>query len=78
MERNLQRLAVLALLACVLWLAGIAAEDTWVLWCVPLLVMAAEHLAYIMGVAQGFEIYHRMTPQQRADVARILDAEDTQ
>ena len=78
MERNLQRIAVLALLACSLWLAGIAAEDTWVLWCVPLLVMAAEHLAYIMGVADGFEIYHRMTPQQRAEVTRILDAEDTQ
>ena len=78
MERTLQRITVLALLGFILWLAGLTLEsDTaWMLWCIPVLVLVLEHLAFVLGVAQGFEIYHRMTPQQRRDVARILDGDD--
>jgi hypothetical protein len=78
MERTLQRLIAIALLGFILWLAGLTLEsDTaWMLWCIPVLVLVLEHLAFVFGVAQGFEIYHRMTPQQRRDVARILDSTD--
>jgi len=78
MERTLQRIVVLVLLGFILWLAGLTLEsDTaWMLWCIPVLVLVLEHLAYILGVAEGFETYHRLTPQQRRDVARILDGDD--
>jgi cytochrome c-type biogenesis protein CcmH/NrfF len=48
----------------------------WVLWTVPLLVLLLEHLAYMQGVAQGFEIYSTLTAEQRRDVKRILDGQD--
>ena len=78
MERTLQRIVVLVLIGFILWLAGLTLEsDTaWVLWCIPVLALVLEHLAFITGVTQGFEIYRRMTPQQRMDVGRILDGDD--
>jgi len=76
MQRTLQRISSLILLWIILWLAGLDAQMMWVLWTVPLLVLLLEHLAYMQGVAQGFEIYSTLTAEQRRDVQRILDGQD--
>ena len=71
----LQRVVCLILLWTILWTAGIDLEGplSWVLWTVPLLVLALEHLAHVSGVVKGFEIYHNMTPEQRKQITDIMN-----
>ena len=64
-----------------LLLAGLdMAADTVGFWCVLALYWAGQHVShqegYEEGVAQGFEAYHRMTPEQRAQVKQLMDETD--
>jgi cytochrome c-type biogenesis protein CcmH/NrfF len=73
--RAVQRWVCLVLLWSILWTAGIDLEGplSWVLWTVPLLFLAIEHLAHVQGVVRGFEIYHSMTDEQRKQVTKLMD-----
>jgi hypothetical protein len=50
-------------------------EHFWALSSILALTMVAEFLAYQAGVAQGFLIYNSLTPEQRAEVNKILEEE---
>ncbi len=75
--RGLQRIMALTLLWVILYMAGVSLDGdlSWVLWCVPALVLVLEHLAHTAGLVRGFEAYHRMTPQQRREIIQHLDAD---
>ena len=50
-------------------------EHFWALSSILALTMVSEFLAYQAGVAQGFLIYNSLTPEQRAEVNKILEEE---
>jgi len=37
--------------------------------------MVAEFLAYQAGVATGFHIFSKLTPEQRAEINKLIDEE---
>ena len=71
------RVVVYALMGLVMTAASIDISSEW-FWCMLALFITSDWLSrregYELGVATGFEAYHRMTPQQRAQVTKLLDA----
>jgi hypothetical protein len=50
-------------------------EHFWALSGILALTMVVEFLAYQAGVAQGFLIYNALTPEQRAEINRLIEEE---
>ena len=78
MNETLQRLAI----ALTLGLALVAMGhniDTWEFWAITALFIAYGWLKTAegveQGVAMGIEIYTKMTPEQRAEVNKLMEEE---
>ena len=50
-------------------------EHFWALSSILALTMVAEFLAYQAGVEEGFHIFSKLTPEQRAEINRLIDEE---
>lgn len=48
-------------------------EHLWVIFCFLGIAMVLEFLAFRHGVATGIQIYKEASPQQRADIDRIME-----
>jgi len=50
-------------------------DHFWALSCILALTMVAEFLAFQSGVEEGFHIFSKLTPEQRAEINRLIDEE---
>ena len=76
-SRWLPRALALGTITFILGMLNLDLEGNhfWALSSILALVLVSEFLAYQAGVAQGFLIYNSLTPEQRAEVNRILEEE---
>jgi len=50
-------------------------EHFWALSGILALTMVVEFLAFQAGVEEGFHIFSKLTPEQRAEINRLIDEE---
>ena len=50
-------------------------EHFWALSSILALTLVAEFLAYQSGVETGFHIFSKLTPEQRAEINKLIDEE---
>ena len=50
-------------------------EHFWALSSILALTMVTEFLAYQAGVVTGFHIFSKLTPEQRAEINKLIDEE---
>jgi hypothetical protein len=76
-SRWLPRALALGTITIILGMLNLDLEGDhfWALSSILALTLVSEFLAYQAGVAQGFLIYNSLTPEQRAEVNRILEEE---
>jgi len=76
-NRWLPRVIALGTITMILSMLNLDLEGGhfWALSSILALVLVVEFLAFQAGVAQGFLIYNALTPEQRAEINRILEEE---
>ena len=47
----------------------------WALSSILALVLVVEFLAFQSGIEEGFHIFSKLTPEQRAEINRLIDEE---
>lgn len=77
--RLIQKALVLGLMVTILYMlgAGLDSSYSWTVWCILALALVLEHLSFTMGLAEGMNIYRKLSPKQREDIDRLLEIEDT-
>lgn len=62
-----------------IWLMASAVDQEnnhlWLMFCFLAIALVLEFLAFRHGVATGIQIYKDASPQQRADIDRIMESE---
>lgn len=79
MSDFLHRVLPRAVALVAVWLMASAVDQEgdhwWLMFCFLAIAFVLEFLAFRHGVATGIQIYKDASPQQRADIDRIMESE---